>query len=145
MAEASTSERRYVIDTNVLAYYALSTAPFHEEVSELFSSPLELSAPDSWYSELLNVVWQAVRFQGITLEHGLELLEDVESLVNWSVPVGLLWREALACAAEYNCSTYDTLFVVLAERENSNLLTYDQRLLTAFPEIAKRPVQVLFP
>jgi len=143
MAEGSTQQRRYVVDTNVLAYYALSTPPFSEEVSDLLSKSFELIAPDSWYPEFLSVVWQSIRFQGISLDHGFELLEEVESLLNWSIPVWFLWREALVVAEEYSCSTYDTLFVVLAERERCNLLTYDQKLLTAFPEIAKRPDQVL--
>jgi predicted nucleic acid-binding protein len=143
MAKASTRQRRYVVDTNVLAYYALSTVPFIEEVSVLFSEPFELIAPDSWYSEFLNVVWQTIRFQDISLEHGLELLEEVENLLNWSVPVYSLWREALVIAEEYCCSTYDSLFVALAEREYCNLLTFDQRLLKAFPEIANTPEQVL--
>jgi predicted nucleic acid-binding protein len=39
----------------------------------------------------------------------------------------------------------DALFVVLAERECCNLLTYDRRLLAAFSDIAKRPGQVLSP
>ena len=60
-----------------------------------------------------------------------------------TVPVGSLWREALVAAEQSNCSTYDTLFVALAERERCDLLTYDQRLLQAFPEIAKKPHQVM--
>jgi predicted nucleic acid-binding protein len=143
VAAESTKERRYVVDTNVLAYYALSTAPFNDEMSALLSTPVELIAPDSWYSEFLNVVWQSIRFRGISLFHGLELLEEVESLLNWSAPVWSLWREALVIAEEHDCSTYDTLFVVLAERECCYLLTYDQRLLIAFPDIARRPGQVL--
>ncbi len=145
MAKESPQQRRYVVDTNILAYYALNTAPFNEEVSVLFSEPFELIAPDSWYSEFLNIVWQTIRFQDISLDHGLELLEEVESLLNWSVPVYSLWREALVVAEEYSCSTYDTLFVALAERERCNLLTYDQKLLATLPEIAQKPEQVLSP
>jgi len=143
MAEARAAQGRFVVDTNVLAYYALGTEPFREEVAWLFSMTLELIAPDSWQSEFLNVLWQAIRFGAISLFHGLELLEEVGRLLSWTVPVGSLWREALVAAEEYNCSTYDTLFVALAERECCSLLTYDQRLLTAFPEIARRPSQVL--
>jgi predicted nucleic acid-binding protein len=143
VVEASASERRFVVDTNILAYYALGTAPFHDEISRLFSLPFELIAPVSWRSEFLNVIWQTIRFQAISLEHGLKLLDEAESLLNWSIPVGSLRREALVFADEHNCSTYDTLFIVLAERGRSNLLTYDQKLLTAFPEIAIRPDQVL--
>ena len=143
MAKESTQPRRYVVDTNVLAYYALSTSPFCEEVSEVFSKSFELIAPDSWYSEFLNVVWKTIRFQDISLYHGLELLEEAERLLDWSVPVGSLWREALVVAQEYSCSTYDTLFLALAEREHCNLLTYDPKLLTSFPDIALKPTQVL--
>jgi predicted nucleic acid-binding protein len=143
LAEARTPQERYIVDTNILAYYALGTEPFREEVVELFSMPLVLISPDSWQSEFLNVVWQAVRLREISLYHGLELIEEVGSLVDWSVPVWSLWREALVTAEEHSCSTYDTLFIALAEREYCNLLTYDQRLLAAFPEIARRPAQVL--
>ena len=143
MAKESMQPRRYVVDTNVLAYYTLSTSPFCEEVSEVFSKSFELIAPDSWYSEFLNVVWKTIRFQDISLYHGLELLEEAERLLDWSVPVGSLWREALVVAQEYSCSTYDTLFLALAEREHCNLLTYDQKLLTVFPDIALIPDQAL--
>ena len=142
MAERSPSERKFVVDTNVLVYYALNTAPFREEVAALFSKPFELIAPDSWRVEFLNVVWQAIRSDAIFREHGLALLEETEHLLDRSVPISSLWREALVCADEHNCSTYDTLFVVLAEREQSDLLTYDQLLLTVFPNTAKRPNQV---
>ena len=46
MAEESPQPRRYVVDSNVLVYYALGTPPFHEEVSVLFSKPFELIAPE---------------------------------------------------------------------------------------------------
>jgi predicted nucleic acid-binding protein len=36
-------------------------------------------------------------------------------------------------------SVYDSLFFELAERENAPLVTYDQRLLKAWPAIACRP------
>ena len=143
MAEQNPPEPKFVLDTNVLAYYALNTVPYCEETAALFSEPLELIAPDSWRVEFLSVLWQAIRSDVIFLEHGLDLLEEAEHLLDRSVPIRALWREALVCADEHDCSTYDTLFVVLAEREQSDLLTYDQLLLTVFPDTAKRPDQAL--
>jgi predicted nucleic acid-binding protein len=139
MAGTGPQKREYVVDTNVLAYFALATPPFHEDVSTLFREPIELIAPESWHAEFLHVVWQAIRFQGIAACHGLELLEEVDRVVNHSVPVGSLWREALTASLEHDLNTYDALFLVLAEREHLELLTYDRRLLSAFPDIAKRP------
>ena len=141
MAEESPAERKFIVDTNVLAYYALNTTPLREEVTVLFSKPFELIAPDSWRVDFLNVIWQAIRSEAISREHGLELLEQAQSLIDWPVPARSLWREALVCADEHNCTTYDALFVVLAEREQSDLLTYDQLLLNVFPNTAKRPNQ----
>ena len=143
MAERRPARREFVVDTNVLAYYALGTTPFCEEISELLSKPVELIAPDSWRVELLNVVWQASRSGAIQVGHGLALLEGVEKLLDRSVPVRSIWREALVCAQEHDLSTHDTLFIVLAEREQSDLLTYDQRLLAGFPRVARSPGRVL--
>lgn len=143
MAEKSSPERRFVIDTNVLAYYAFQTAPFHAEVAGLFSQPCELIAPDSWRAEFLNVLWQAIRSEITSVDYGLILLEEVEKLLNWTVSVPSLWREALVQSCEFNCSTYDSLFVILAEREQIHLLTYDRALLALFPSTAKRPGEVL--
>jgi len=36
-------------------------------------------------------------------------------------------------------SVYDTLFVELADREELALATFDKKLLTTYPSIAKRP------
>ena len=143
MAERRPAKREFVVDTNVLAYYTLGTTPFCEEISELLSKPVELIAPDSWRAELLNVVWQAARAGAIQVGHGLELLEEVEKLLDRSVPVRSIWREALVCAQEHDISTHDTLFIVLAEREQLDLLTYDRRLLAAFPHTARSPGRML--
>jgi hypothetical protein len=40
MAEESTGQKRYVVGTTVLAYYALNTAPYNGEVSLLSLNPL---------------------------------------------------------------------------------------------------------
>jgi len=38
---------------------------------------------------------------------------------------------------------YDTLFVELADRMGTPLVTFDQRLLDEFPKLAKRPAALL--
>jgi predicted nucleic acid-binding protein len=40
-------------------------------------------------------------------------------------------------------AVYDTLFVELASRERLPLATFDGRVLSAFPEIAKRPGELV--
>ena len=56
-----------------------------------------------------------------------------------SVPTRRLWRGALARALNSDVAAYDTLFVELAVRERRPLVTFDARLLAAFPDVATRP------
>ena len=42
-------------------------------------------------------------------------------------------------SVESGVAVYDTLFVELAGRERLPLATFDRRILSAFPGIAKRP------
>jgi len=44
---------------------------------------------------------------------------------------------------ESGVAVYDTLFVELADREQLQLATFDKRLLTTYPDIAKRPKDLM--
>jgi predicted nucleic acid-binding protein len=48
-------------------------------------------------------------------------------------------RGALVRALNANVAAYDTLFVELAVRERKPLVTFDARMLAAFPQVACRP------
>jgi hypothetical protein len=56
-----------------------------------------------------------------------------------SVPTRRLWRGALARALNSDVAACHTLFVELAVRERRPLVTFDARLLAAFPDVATRP------
>ncbi|MEK7404886.1 MAG: hypothetical protein AAB225_07235, partial [Acidobacteriota bacterium] len=60
-----------------------------------------------------------------------------------SVPSRELWRGALVRAVGSGVAVYDTLFVELANRERLPLATFDAKILSAFPGIAKRPGALL--
>jgi predicted nucleic acid-binding protein len=50
-----------------------------------------------------------------------------------------LWSSALVLATRHRHSPHDTLFVALAERLDCPLVTYDQRVLELFPQVAVTP------
>ena len=56
-----------------------------------------------------------------------------------SVSVRKLWQGALQRALESGVAVYDTLFVELADRKQLPLATFDNKVLTTYPDIAKRP------
>ena len=130
---------KVVVDTNVIAYYLLATAPFLEEVRAFWRRPLDLAAPALWEAEVSNVLWMAARTRVIDESMALHRLGLAARLGIRSVPTRRLWRGALARALHANVAAYDTLFVELAVRERVPLVTFDKRLLARFPDIAVRP------
>lgn len=130
---------RAIVDTNVVAYYLMATDPFREEVRRFWHLRLDLAAPSLWEAELSNVVWMAARSGLIDNRLALRRLSLAARLGIRSVPTRRLWRGALVRALNANVAVYDTLFVELAARERRPLVTFDARLLAAFPAIATRP------
>ena len=128
-----------IVDTNVVAYYLLATEPFIEEVRAFWHRPLDLAAPTLWEAEMASVLWMAARTGVIEKRVALRRLGLAARLGIRSVPIRRLWRGALARALNSNVAAYDTLFVELAARERKPLVTFDVRLLSAFPDVAVRP------
>jgi predicted nucleic acid-binding protein len=130
---------RTVVDTNVVAYLLLGPEPFEAEADEFWGMVDEPIAPVLWEAEFANVVWLAVRAGFLRPEEGLQRLEAASRLGIHSVPTQTLWLGALDRSVTSGVAVYDTLFVELADREGIALATFDKRVLTAFPDIAKRP------
>ena len=128
-----------VVDTNVVAYYLLGTAPFLDEVRQFWRTVEEAWAPVHWEAELANAVWMAVRTGVLPGDEGHQKLDLAARLGIQSVPNRSLWQPALTRALDSDATVYDTLFVELAVQRNLPLATFDKNILKKFPDIAKRP------
>ena len=135
---------RAVVDTNVLAHFLLGTRPFVDEASRFWHAVDGTVAPAVWEAELASVVWMAIRAGIIPAEEGRKRLSLATKLGIQSIPSKTLWQGALERAVRSGVAVYDTLFVELAIRENLPLVTFDAKVLAAFPEVAARP-RVLVP
>jgi predicted nucleic acid-binding protein len=133
----------YVVDTNVVAYYLIGAGDFADESRALWRSTDELLAPSSWEAELANVIWMAVRTGLVAKAEGPFKLQLAARLGIDSIAVRALWQSALDRAVASDIPVYDTLFVELAEREDVPLVTFDRKLIAAYPAVAKRPKDVL--
>ncbi len=123
-----------VFDTNVLAYALLGVPEQRSEALESLLATPVIWAPDSLRAEMVNVVWQWIRFGQVELAAGSQVLEDTELLVTHFVPASELWQIALELAVAARHSPYDTLFVALAAVHEVKVVTYDRGLLKRFPE-----------
>jgi len=123
-----------IFDTMVLAYSLLKAPGFHEGAAAALAKADEVVAPDLLPAELVNVVWQWVRARRLSLERGLQILDEGERLMTRLVPARMVWDRALRLSVSANHPAYDTLFVALAIQTGTRLVTYDRRLQKLFPE-----------
>lgn len=128
-----------VVDTNVVAYYLLATEPFVDEARQFWRVVSQPLAPAIWAAELANAIWVAIRTDVLAADEGHRRLELAGRLRIRSVSIRTLWQPALARAIATDVAVYDSLFVELAARRRLPLVTFDARLLRAFPQVACRP------
>jgi predicted nucleic acid-binding protein len=96
-------------------------------------------APALWEAELANVVWMAVRAKVLAPEDAPKRLTLAAALGIESVSTKSLCHGTLTRAVSSGVAVYDTLFVELAFREHLLLATFDEKILTSFPDLARRP------
>jgi predicted nucleic acid-binding protein len=132
-----------VVDTNVVAYFLLGTPKFVAEAQAFWSQADELIAPSIWEAEIANVVWIAARSDVIAKDDAVAKLALAGRLGVHSVSNRTLWHGALTRALASGVAVYDTLFVELADREGVPMATFDDKVLEAYPAIAKRPRDLL--
>ena len=128
-----------VVDTNVIAYYLLGTTAFADEVRAFWSAVNELLAPTLWEAEFGNVVWMAVRAGALPATEASGKLTLAGRLGIHSIPSRRLWHGALFRAIQSGTAVYDALFVELADRERIPLVTFDAKLIRAWPKVCIRP------
>lgn len=124
-----------VVDTNVIAYLYI-TGKFSDRSDLLLSRDPDWAAPILWKSEFRSVLAQYLR-KGFLDLHSISLmLEQAESLMKaheYEVPS----IDVLQLVSESNCSSYDCEFVALARYLNVPFVTADQKIIEAFPTIAR--------
>jgi predicted nucleic acid-binding protein len=134
---------RAVVDTNVIAYYVLGAPEVYAEVREFWHRVEDPTAPALWEAELANVICMSVRGDVLTKEDAPARVRLAARLGIHSVSVRKLWQGALQRALQSGVAVYDTLFVELADREQLPLATFDKKVLTTYPDIAKRPKDLM--
>ncbi len=131
--------KNIVLDVSVLAGYLLGASGRGENLSVLMRNGVEFIAPDIWRPELANTLWKYVQQKAITLDQGVELLQQSNALVSDTVSSASLWQGALQIAVQSNHPVYDCLYVALAMIRSTIIVTYDKRLLSTFSQITTHP------
>lgn len=124
-----------VVDTNVIAALILPTNEQTDAAITLLSLDREWAAPVLWRSEFTNILTTGVRNRWFDLAQALEAFEAADEVIGDNQFV-LPADEVLKLAVASGCTGYDSEFALLARDLSVPLVTLDQGLLKAFPELA---------
>jgi predicted nucleic acid-binding protein len=121
---------RLVVDASVAVKWFLPEI-HSQEASRLLNGEFELMAPDLIWSELGNVLWKRWRRRELTREAASEILRDFKRYPLRIVRSGPILDETWRLASTLNRSFYDSVYLALAETENSALITADLNFFNA--------------
>ena len=127
----------------MLAAALLGEPATGQEATAVLAGRWDLAAPAQWKAELANVVWKAVRLKHLDAAKVDLVLTMAEAFPIRSVDVSELWRGAVGRAMAGEHPAYDTLFVELAVRLGTHVVSYDRQLQARFPEHVRAPRRVL--
>lgn len=126
-----------VADTNLISYLFL-TGPHSALAEQVLQKDPDWIAPLLWRSEFRNVLALYLRQGILTLSQSFTIVDAALEIMIGSEYEVATYR-VLQRTQESGCSAYDCEFVVLAEESQVPLVTSDQKLLKAFPQIAISP------
>lgn len=136
-----------VLDASVAVKWALPAVneQLRPQAFRLLESYLakeiEFLVPDVFWAEVGNVLWKAVRQRRQSRSDAEEALVEMIGRDFLTVSSIDLLPEALSIALSFDRAVYDSLYIALAEKTSSQLVTADERLANAMA--ARFPVKWL--
>jgi len=123
-----------VVDTNVMVYLLTGAGPGDEAARLLIRDP-QWTAPPILLSELRNVMVGLVGKEQLQPQDAAEICQDAEAILGDRV-VSVSSPSVLNAAIPGELSAYDAEFVALARHLGLSLVTADQAILQAAPDVA---------
>jgi predicted nucleic acid-binding protein len=126
-----------VVDASVAAKWYLPerdetlVRPARQLLGDYLCNDVEFIVPDIFWPEFGNIMWKAARVKRISSDRsfsGLALLKDLNIP---TYPSSDFLVEALQIALAHGRTFHDSLYVALAVRTRTNLITADERLANA--------------
>jgi predicted nucleic acid-binding protein len=113
-----------VLDASAAVHIVLATEHAAGLAARL-GTPLSVSAPDLFLSEVANSLWKYVRQGSLSSEEASTRLDEAVGLVDSIVPSQSLVHEAMVAASRHSHPVYDVMYAVLARRTGALVLTMD--------------------
>lgn len=128
----------FVVDASVVVKWFVPE--IHSEAARrLLDVAHDYLAPDLLFAETANTLWKKIRRRELKLEEGRRLVADIGHIAVEAVSCRALAEDAHAIANAIGRPVYDAMYVALAVRLNTRMITADDRLeagLSAVPGLA---------
>jgi predicted nucleic acid-binding protein len=129
----------FVIDASVVVKWFVPE--IHSNAARrLLELPHGYFAPDLVFAETANTIWKKVRRGELNSSQGQQLVVDIGRTAVEAIPCRMLAEDAFALAITIDRTVYDCLYLALAVRLNTRMLTADTRFvagLARLPLLAK--------
>src|ERR1700681_196043 len=126
----------FVVDASVVVKWFVPE--IHSDAARrLLTLAHEYFAPDLLFAETANTIWQKIRRGELTAEHGRQLVEDIGRVAVETVPCRVLAVDAHELANATGRTVYDSLYLALAIRLTTRMLTAVERLACAATAIQR--------
>ena len=125
---------KYVLDASVAAYRVLRN-PLQAKTlklrAEYQQNVHELIAPSHFPGEIASALTKAERQKLIPVGNARRLIQDILNTPPVLYAIDSLFYRAIEISSQTRSGFYDCLYVALAEQENCELVTADDKLVNA--------------
>lgn len=130
MSRPKNKSETLVVDASVAIKWFLPE-PDAEPAVALLRAGHRLIAPDLLWIEVASVLWKVARRGALTAEETERMISDAAAFPVEIIDSGALLIDALRIATATDRTVYDSLYVALAARERTVMVTADDRLVNA--------------
>ena len=117
----------FVVDASVVIKWFVPEI-HSDAASRLLAAKHQYLSPDLLFPEVGNAIWKKVRRGELTAEEGQQLAIDLASIAVETVSTRGLMIDAHAVAITTGLTVYDAMYLALAVRLKTELITADDRL-----------------
>ncbi|KPL13936.1 MAG: hypothetical protein AMS26_12550 [Bacteroides sp. SM23_62] len=116
-----------VLDASAAVTIAIDNST-SRKISEYLKKADLIIAPDIFIAEVSNAFWKYHEFENLPLDICEETLFRTIDIVDEFRNTEQFYKEAFSLSCQVNHPVYDTLYLVLARRNNALLVTNDKEL-----------------
>ena len=126
-----------VVDSSVVIKWFV-VEPYSDEAHKILdgykAGEINLLAPDLINAEVGNIVWKKHRIQDLSIEDAQEIIDTFKTITMTLTSSADLLEGAYNLAVIHERTVYDMMYIALANRENCQFVTADERMVNAVGE-----------